>query len=263
MANLKLAIGQMESMDSFSYNLEIIENLVQQAAKEKAKALFLPENCLYMRLDKKTLPPYLNLESGEIKTVASWAKENSIYIHLGGVGLETSSGKFNSSIWISDQGDISHSYNKQKLFDIELPGKHSYRESDAYDHGSENSILEFSGFRFGQSICYDLRFSEIYNAYALKAVEVLLIPSSFLVPTGRAHWHILNRARAIESQAYVISAAQVGDHQGKHQSFGHSLVIDPWGEILVDLQDRKNGIAVFDISNEKVKSTREQMPMRS
>ncbi|MEC9281839.1 MAG: nitrilase-related carbon-nitrogen hydrolase [Bdellovibrionota bacterium] len=262
MDSLKLAIGQMESVDSFADNLEIILDLMQQAAKLEAQALFLPENCLFMRLDKKQLPPYLNLQSNEFKPIKDLAAKLALAVHLGGVGLQTNNGKFNASVFVSADGSLSTNYNKQKLFDIELEGKHSYRESDAYNHGEKNAVLDFMGFRFGQSICFDLRFSSIYENYAKQSVDAILIPSSFLVPTGKAHWHILNRARAIETQSYVISAAQTGNHKNRHQSFGHSLVVDPWGELIVDLEEKKNSCEVFEIDKSKIRSVREQMPMR-
>ena len=263
MDKLKLAIGQMECIDSFADNLEILLDLMHQASKLDAKALFLPENCLYMRLDKKQLPPYLSTSSEEFEQIKALSMKLDLAVHLGGVGLKTDAGKYNASIFVSPKGELSHTYDKQKLFDIELEGKHSYRESDAYDHGSKNSVLEYLGFSFGQSICFDLRFSSIYENYAKQQVDAILIPSSFLVPTGKAHWHVLNRARAIETQSYVISAAQTGEHKGKHQSFGHSLVVDPWGEVLVDLENKKNTCEAFEIDKAKVLSVRQQMPMHS
>ena len=259
---MKLAVAQMCSMDDFESNLKIILELIERAAAEKAEILFFPENCLYMRLDKKVLPPYIEAGSPYLSEIYASSKKNKIAIHLGGVGYLSKGEGVNASLFCSPENDFECTYKKQKLFDIDLRGKHSYRESDAYRHGKKNEVLHYASWRFGQSICYDLRFSEIYHEYALQNVDAILIPSSFLVPTGKAHWHILNRARAIESQAYVISATQAGDHKGRHQSFGHSLVIDPWGEVLIDLEDQINSIGVVEIHKNKIQQVREQMPMR-
>ena len=263
MTSLQIAIAQMQSIDSVMENLRQIEIFMEQAVKQGAKVLFLPENCLYMRLDKKQLPPYLSLKSPEILRLASLAKSLSLAVHLGGVGIEQGGKHWNASLWIDQQGHVQHTYSKQRLFDIDLGQEHSYRESDVYDFGQSNRILEFAGFRFGQSICFDLRFAEIYTEYARAGVDVLLIPSSFLVPTGRAHWHVLNRARAIENQAYVVAAAQCGDHLGRHQSFGHSLVVDPWGDVLLDLGHQVNSVASLSLDLVRVKEVRRKMPMRA
>lgn len=259
---IKIAIAQMCSVDSVEDNFPVIENLINKAKGEEAEIIFFPENCLYMRLDKSTIPPYLKLKDKVIDRISQLALELKIAVHLGGVGVSDQANQFNASIFIREDGSREIAYRKQKLFDIDLPGKHSYRESDAYDHGSSCEILKWKGWVFGQSICYDLRFSEIYNEYALKKVDALLIPSSFLVPTGEAHWHILNRSRAIESQAYVISSAQAGDHKGRHKSFGHSLVVDPWGNVLVDLENQTPGLACVELVRARIDDVRSKMPMR-
>lgn len=261
-SSLKIAIAQQCAVDDFDENMKVVCRLIEEASEKDSEIIFFPENCLYVRLDKKVLPPYLQLDSKYFKQLENLASDKDIAIHLGGVGIEEQASKFNASIFIEPGKNSKVTYRKQKLFDIDLPGKHSYRESDAYQHGSKSEVLEYKSWKFGQSICYDLRFSEIYSNYANQKVDAILVPSSFLVPTGEAHWHILNRARAVESQTYVIASAQSGNHKDKHQSYGHSLVVDPWGVVLEDLEKSEDCIAIVDLKKDRITQIRENMPMR-
>jgi predicted amidohydrolase len=260
---INIAIAQQCALDDFEHNLKVVLGLLSKAKAAGASICFFPENCLYVRLDKKALPPYLALDCEILEKIKQECKNLSIAAHLGGVGIKVDGTPRNASLFIDETGSLTHSYSKQKLFDIELEGKHSYKESDAYTPGDESKVLQWKDWRFGQSVCYDLRFSEVYLNYAKQKVEVILVPSSFLVPTGEAHWHILNRARAIESQAYVIAPAQTGNHKGRHQSYGHSLVIDPWGKVLVDMEKKEDDIEVVSLHLDKLSEVRSQMPMRA
>ena len=175
--------------------------------------------------------------------------------------------KYNASILIDPVHGLSVVYKKIHLFDIELAGQKAIRESDSFAHGLWPSVWSYEGLLFGSSICYDVRFAELYSKYAKQEVDVIVIPSAFLVPTGRAHWEPLLRARAIESQAYVLAPAQCGLHQSKHhdgarETYGHSMIIDPWGEIL-SLKESGVGLIYADLNTERVRSVRKQIPMKN
>ena len=154
---------------------------------------------------------------------------------------------------------------KPYLFDVDVVGAPQARESAAFSYGAKAQVITLNGWKIGLSICYDLRFSELYSKYAQKNVDVILVPSAFLVPTGKAHWHSLLRARAIESQAFIVAAAQSGDHQNanaQHRyTYGHSLVVDPWGVVLKDLETPGADLAVVELDSAQLKKVREQIPM--
>lgn len=171
----------------------------------------------------------------------------------------------NTLIWIDEKGDIAHRYQKVHLFDLEIPGGPIMKESDITEPGNEiKAPFETAVGKIGAMICFDLRFPEIALALKRQQADVLLYPSAFTVPTGKAHWMSLLRARAIECQAYVIASAQGGAHNEKRTSYGHSIVIDPWGEVMAELGgDSKDEPEVIfaDIDLEKVKETKKKMPL--
>ncbi|MFK8139020.1 MAG: nitrilase-related carbon-nitrogen hydrolase [Bdellovibrionales bacterium] len=258
---LKAALVQLQSVNDFSKNKKTILNLLNSVELSELDIVFLPENALYMRLDKKTLPPQLSLEDPLWDKFIDLVADHKTALHFGGVGMKGENDRaINASVFIEPGQSPKVSYVKRSLFDIELDG-HSYRESDAFEAGTSNNILNYKNWSFGQSICFDLRFSKQFWDYALSQVDVILVPSSFLVPTGKAHWHTLLKARAIESQAYLIAAAQSGDHLGRHQSFGHSLVIGPWGEIIEDLGESVPRIQKFILDRKPLMDIRKRMPM--
>jgi predicted amidohydrolase len=149
------------------------------------------------------------------------------------------------------------------LFDVEVAGAPPVRESDYFNGGSEARVVEIDGWKFGLSICYDLRFAELYLRYAREKADVILVPSAFLVPTGEAHWHVLLRARAIEAQCFVAAPAQSGEHHSDSQvrkTYGHSLVVDPWGKVLAELKESPQ-IQVVELDRELITKARRQIPM--
>lgn len=173
---------------------------------------------------------------------------------------------YNSSVIISDEGKIETSYQKIHLFDIQLAGQKAIRESDVFRHGEGPGIFTINGWKIAQSICYDLRFAELYSQYAREQVDVILVPSAFLTKTGEAHWEVLLRARAIESQCYVVASAQVGCHEstrgsGRRETYGHSMVVEPWGAIAAHLGGSQKQTSVCSLSKAKIESTRTQIPM--
>ena len=230
---LKIALTQMTSVDSVEKNLSQIISLLDQISSPVDLVLF-PENCLYLRIQEGEAVPFLKLSDEIFQVLAREAQKRKCALHLGSVPVELSNGKYNCSVLIDHLGQIKASYQKIHLFDTQLKDQTPIRESDVFQHGAQLALLQLKGWKIGQSICYDLRFSELYRRYALNEVDVILVPSAFLVRTGQSHWEPLLRARAIESQAYVLASAQAGRHEsvknGSYRdTYGHALAIDPWG----------------------------------
>lgn len=268
-----IALAQMTSVDDLNANLEVIDNLIRKAKlmDPLVQMVCFPENALYMRIQEGAGLPTIQLTDPAFQKLQAVATELRLVIHLGSVALTEGDRVFNSSVVIRPHQSAEASYRKIHLFDIKLEGDKAIRESDVFSGGDAPAILEVDGWRFGQSICYDVRFSELYRTYAMAEVDGILIPSAFLAKTGLAHWHVLNRARAIESQAYVVSSAQSGKHlstrppqEGKldmRETFGHAMIIDPWGQTLVELKDQVD-VVTHVLSRDRIHQVRRQIPMK-
>lgn len=261
---LKIALTQITSVDDITENLETLFSLLKKLSPSEVAAVFFPENCLYMRLQEGEKIKGLSLDHEAFRALASWSRQNKIGIHLGSVPIQEKDSLYNGSVWINAEGEVKVSYRKIHLFDIQLESQKPMRESDVFKHGQAPQLLDIEGWRLGQSICYDLRFSDLYHYYARQQVDGILIPSSFLVKTGQAHWNVLMRARAIESQCYVIASAQAGVHKsprGQRETYGHSVVIDPWGNPVVELRNSPE-IQVVELQKHLIQSVRSQIPMK-
>ena len=255
----------MTSVDDVKDNLNTILFLLGQLAAEEVSAVFFPENCLYMRLLEGEKIKGFEIHHEAFKVLGEWSRKNKTFIHLGSVPILEMGTLFNGSIWIDKSGQAQVSYKKMHLFDIHLENQKAIKESDVFKHGAGPQVLELENWKIGQSICYDLRFSELYHYYAKVNVDAVLVPSAFLVKTGQAHWEILLRARAIESQCYVIASAQVGLHKsprGQRETYGHASVIDPWGQVLVELQNSPE-IKIVELQKSRVQAVRNQIPMKN
>lgn len=268
MKNLKVALIQMTSIDDVETNLKNIEAAV--LGLKEAQIAFFPENCLYMRLLEGQKISGFELSDPVFARLSKLAKEKKIALHLGSVPLrEKIDGQeklSNATIFVSVDGKVDCTYRKMHLFDIALEGKKPIRESDAFHHGSEPRVLDFQGIKIGQTICYDLRFAELFSRYANQQVDLIVVPSAFLVPTGKAHWEVLLRARAIESQCFVLAAAQAGVHkspQGERETYGHSLIVSPWGEILSEGNGSGPQVLEMTLNLEQNDKVRAQIPMQA
>lgn len=264
---LKLAVCQMTSVDNVDENLRQIENLVSSVpVAEKVDLFCFPENCLYMRLVEGEQVQGLNLEGPAFAQLGKLANKYNTHLHLGASPLHLDGHLYNASIFVGPDGHVTSTYQKIHLFDIHLTGQKPMRESDVFKHGSKPGVIELHGWKIGQSICYDLRFSELYSHYTQQDCDLILIPAAFLPKTGEAHWEILVRARAIESQAYVVASAQGGRHQNAKGAFrdtyGHSLIVDPWGKVLTQLQQQPS-LEIQVLSKERVAEVRRQIPMKA
>ncbi len=258
---LKLAVAQMTSVDQLFTNLEAVILMFSEAVAAQADLVVFPENTLYFRIRSGSKIESFSWE--DLKELQSKVAQSSTAILLT-TPLKSESGKFtNSTILFEPGAEPCVVYSKVHLFDVDVVGAPPVRESDYFESGLGPQILDFRGWKIGLSICYDVRFSELYFPYA-QAADLILVPSAFLVPTGEAHWHTLLKARAIEAQTYLAAPAQTGEHVSGDQvrrTFGHSLVVDPWGRVLVDM-DKKPGLSMVELSRESITQVRQQIPMK-
>lgn len=263
-SELKVAVCEMTSVDDVEANLKQIKTIIESVT-ESVDLFCFPENCLYMRIVEGEKIPGIELTHPVFQSLVVLAKKHKASIHIGASPIKIEGHTYNASVLIKPDGQVSATYKKVHLFDIHLTGQKPVRESDVFVHGDKPVILDLDGWKIGQSICYDLRFSELYSYYAKNECDLILIPSAFLPKTGEVHWEILLRARAIESQAYVVAAAQGGIHRNsraERSTYGNSLVVDPWGKILAHL-DSRPAAKVVTLSKERIAEVRRQIPMKS
>ncbi len=232
---VKIALVQMRSSTEMARNVRDAEALVRDAAATGAAYVQTPEVSNIFEPDKERLKAFIATEADDplVRRFAELAQALNIHLHAGSVAVKAGDGRIaNRSLVFAPDGSIVARYDKIHLFDIDLPNGESYRESATYAPGETAVVADLPFAKLGLCICYDVRFPRLANAYANAGASVLTYPAAFTVPTGQAHWHVLLRARAIETGSFVLAAAQGGDHDGGRSTYGHSLVISPWGEVL-------------------------------
>jgi deaminated glutathione amidase len=258
----KVGVVQMRSGTDMGRNLKDASELVRDAAAQGASYVQTPEVSNIFEPDKERLKAVaMPLEDDIfVKGFSDLAKDLGIYLHAGSLALRAGPGKLaNRSLLFAPDGRMIASYDKIHLFDIDLPNGESYRESATYNVGEAAVTAQLPDFKLGFAICYDMRFPRLANALANAGVEVLTYPAAFTVPTGQSHWHVLLRCRAIETGSFVVSAAQGGLHEAGRATYGHSIVISPWGEVLAEAGDAPE-VLVADIDLGLVASTRARIP---
>ena len=268
----RIAVLQMTSGIDPEANLNNIASAAGQAASGGAKILFTPEMSLLLDKDRKRAqqtmaqPGYGVAGTEEFGSLEErlWllAAEAQIDIALGSMPMPLSNGKLvNRSIFCRADGNNSGHYDKIHMFDVQLATGETWRESSAYEPGEEPQSIHDTPLReLGLTICYDLRFPALFDWLCRVPCDAIAVPAAFTKPTGKDHWHVLLRARAIEASAFVIAAAQVGQHEDGRETYGHSLVVDPWGEILLDMGGDEPGLAFCDINLDRIKEVRRQLP---
>jgi predicted amidohydrolase len=236
--------------------------LIRQAAEQGANYVQTPEVSNMMQLNRKALFEHLAAEEDDLslKAYRALASELKIFLHVGSLALRFSPEKaVNRSFLIGPDGEVMASYDKIHMFDIDLPGGESYRESANYQPGETAILADLPWGRIGLTICYDVRFPALYRALAESGALFLTVPSAFTRKTGEAHWHALLKARAIETGCFVFAAAQGGMHENKRETFGHSLIIDPWGTVIAE-GDVEPGVFLAKIDPAKVETARKTIP---
>jgi len=259
---MRVAACQVNSGSDRGLNLATAVELLDRAAAAGADVAVLPEYVDYLGpADREPKPEPVD---GEFATVlAAAARRLSIWV-IGGsfheIGPDTGH-TYNTTLVFDRTGSVAATYRKIHLFDIDIAGRPevSYRESRRVAPGSEITTVDVEGVRFGLSICYDLRFPELYRRLAIAGAQVLVVPAAFTTHTGRDHWEVLLRARAIENTCYVVAAGQSGDHEPRRSCFGHSMVVDPWGTVVAQAVDGI-GLVVAELDAQRVGSIREQLP---
>ena len=246
-------------------NARALVEAVERAAGEGADMLFTPEMSGLLDRDRGRAAESILAEEQDaaLAAVREVAARHGMWVHLGSLAVRAggAGGRYaNRGFVIDDRGAIRARYDKIHLFDVDLAGGESWRESSAYAPGQRAVAVDTPWGRLGLSVCYDLRFPDLYRALSDGGATMLAIPAAFTVPTGKAHWHVLMRARAIEAAAFVIAAAQTGRHDDGRETFGHSLVIDPWGEVLLDMGEEE-GLAVVEIDPARLAEARARIPV--
>ena len=258
---MKIACLQTEPKASIKDALNEALNLGSLAIKEDVKFLFLPEYCGGIASDGKLYLPPSDFENNHVflQEFKNFCKKYSIWSLIGSIAIKLTNNKIvNRSFIINPHGEIVSKYDKIHMFDIFLNGEEHY-ESKTIDFGDE-AVLVNTGFcKIGHSICYDIRFPNLYRKLSQAGAEILVVPAAFTKVTGSAHWHVLNRSRAIENISYVIAPCAIGKIEGGGESYGHSLIIDPWGKIIKD-GGNKRGIITASIDISLVKKYRKQLP---
>lgn len=234
---MRVAALQMTSTPDKSHNLAVAHDLMAAARDRGAELVAFPENFAFFSDDSREFVDGAESLSGVIvDSLREWAAEQDLWILGGSVALKTKTpGKLtNTSLLVSPDGEIAARYDKIHLFDVKLSGDRDYQESEHIVPGKKSVVAETPFGRVGLSICYDLRFPELYRELSEQGAQVIFVPSAFTAFTGKAHWDVLTRARAIENQAFLVAPAQTGEHVSGRKTHGHTRVIDPWGRILAE-----------------------------
>ncbi len=266
----RVACLQMSSTDSSESNWNTFEKLTREAVSNGAQWVLSPENTFYLGAQFHKVSTAQALNGEWVNRCSILARDLQVYLFIGSIaeihmfddGTTDQNRCYNTSIVISPNGNLESVYRKVHLFDVDIPGGLTIFESDKVIPGNDLSITEIGNFKVGLSICYDLRFGEMYRKLVESGCNVLIVPSAFTNHTGVAHWHALLRARAIENQCWVLAPAQTGIHdtEGKRHSYGHSLIIDPWGTIIQDA-GTEEGYIIADIDAQKVTDVRQSIPV--
>jgi len=264
MRKLRVAAVQLRSGIEPAANRAQAMPLLREAATEGARLICTPENTLRLNRDRDAMIAASTDEEHESE-LAAWARaaqELGVWILLGSGAIATGNGKvFNRSFLFSDEGKIAARYDKINMFDVTLGGGETYRESATVEGGHKAVLTQGPmGAKIGLTICYDLRFPELYGALSRAGADIITVPAAFTVPTGQAHWETLLRARAIEAMSFVIAPAQGGRHEDGRSTWGHSMIIDPWGKVLAKLDHDEPGYIVADLDLDMVAATREKIP---
>ncbi|HEY1125819.1 MAG TPA: carbon-nitrogen hydrolase family protein [Sphingobium sp.] len=261
---MRAALLQMTAGIDPATNAAILVSAISDAKAAGANMLFTPEMSGCLDMDRARSAAVIRPEEADpvLAAVREAACAQGIWVQLGSLAIaDPASGKRrNRAYLIDDQGEIRARYDKMHLFDVDLPSGESWRESSSYVGGEGAVVADTPWGRLGLTICYDLRFPALYQTVSEAGAVMAAIPAAFTVPTGEAHWHVLMRARAIENAMFVIAAAQVGQHEDGRLTYGHSLVVDPWGDVLLDAGDRP-GIHLIDLPLAGIDDVRTRIPV--
>ncbi|RIX31896.1 carbon-nitrogen hydrolase family protein [Sphingomonas edaphi] len=261
---VRIAIFQAQSGIDPAANAMRLAQAVSDAAAGGAIMLFTPEMSGMLDRDRERAFDKARREPDDqvLAAVRAAAAQHRIWVHLGSLALRGEGEKLvNRGFVIDPAGEVRARYDKIHLFDVDLPTGESWRESAMYQRGEKAVIVPDTPVgRLGLTICYDVRFPELFQRLSDDRADVIAVPAAFTVPTGKAHWQVLLRARAIEAEAFVIAAAQAGQHEDGRETYGHSLAADPWGELLLEM-DNRPGLAFADLDLARISDVRSRIPV--
>jgi len=264
MNSVRIALYQAQSGIDPAANSDKLVGAVLEAAAGGAAMLFTPEMSGMLDRDRERALGKARSEKDDrvLASVRDAAAEMGIWVHLGSLALKGDSGKLvNRGFVIDDRGEVRARYDKIHLFDVDLPTGESWRESAMYEGGNSAVIVPDTPVgKLGLTICYDLRFPELFQRLSDAGADLISVPAAFTVPTGRAHWQVLLRARAIEAELFVVAAAQAGRHEDGRETYGHSAVVDPWGEVLLEMGEEP-GLAFADVDLGRIAEVRSRIPV--
>ena len=263
---VKIALFQSQTGIDPAANAAQLADAVRQTAEGGAAMLFTPEMSGLLDRDAERAAKSVRLEENDevLAAVRDAAHKHGIWVHIGSLAVRTEGRQLaNRAFVIDPRGEIRARYDKIHLFDVDLPTGETWRESNVYRHGSEAVIVDGTPVgKLGLTICYDLRFPALFARLAEANADVIAVPAAFTVPTGKAHWEVLLRARAIEAGLFIVAAAQSGHHEDGRNTYGHSLVVDPWGEVLLDMNEGP-GVAFAEIELSRITDVRSRVPALS
>lgn len=258
----RIAVLQMTSGIDPEANAATIVAAVGAAAQGGASMLFTPEMSGLLDRKRERATPHIVAEAADVvlSAVRQAAADAGIWVALGSLAVLREDGRWaNRAFVIDSSGTIAARYDKIHMFDVDLSTGESWHESNAYAAGEKVVTVDTPVGKLGLAICYDIRFPALFEELGRRSCDIIAIPAAFTVPTGEAHWHLLQRARAIEASAYVVAAAQAGTHEDGRSTYGHSLVVDPWGQVLLDM-DRGAGLGFAEFDPARIAEVRAQLP---
>jgi predicted amidohydrolase len=263
MSVFKVAALQMRSGMDPAANAQTFETMVREAAALGARYVQSPEMTGGLVRNREALCAILKSEAEDIiaGTASRLAAELEITIHVGSTAIALADGKVaNRSFLFAPDGALITTYDKIHMFDVDLDNGESWRESATYQPGGRAVVASVEEVRLGLAVCYDLRFPQLFRTQALAGAEILTVPAAFTRQTGEAHWHVLLRARAIENGAFVIAAAQGGRHEDGRETYGHSMVVDPWGRVLAEAGHDEPAVVIAEIDTAASSAARRKVP---
>jgi deaminated glutathione amidase len=258
---LRVAVVQMNSRDDKTANMATALRLIDEAAASGARLVALPEVWTYLGPDSENYANAEAIPGPTTERLAAKAREHGIWLHAGSM-LERAGADgrlLNTALVFAPDGGIAARYSKIHMFDVVLDGVATYEESATVTPGNEIVTLEIDGWTVGLAICYDLRFPELFRILALRGAEAIVLPAAFTMTTGKDHWEVLIRARAIENGVYMVASGQVGQHPPGNWCYGRSMVADPWGTVVATAPDAE-AVIVADLSRERLSAVRRQVP---
>ena len=257
----KAAALQMRSGLIPAHNVATVAAAAKEAKAAGADYLQTPEMTTLVNRDRAAMMAAIGDDkvNPELDALRTIARDNAIHLHIGSMAVRVGDKAANRAFVIDPKGEVVATYDKIHLFDVDLAGGESWRESNAYVGGNEAVTVDLPFGRLGLAICYDVRFPQLFRAYGDTAVDIISAPACFTKQTGEAHWHVLQRARAIENGAWMISAAQAGHHEDGRDTYGHSVIVDPWGRVIADAGETL-GLIYGEVDVHAVAATRGKIP---